>query len=214
GPGMNPAQLARAFEPYFTTRTAQGASGLGLSQVKAFCVAAGGSARLASTVGLGTAVTLLLPAQMPALQPDPASSSIRNDLSDAASTTVKGNAKLLLVEDSDDMAEVTSALLQNHGYRVHWARDADEAWRMLEREHDFSVVLSDVVMPGSTDGLALARKVRQRWPALPVVLISGEFTGSEAGGKLKVLRKPCPPELLVATLQTEIARFESRPANN
>lgn len=205
GTGMGSDQVSRAFEPYHTTRSARGACGLGLAQVKAFCEAAGGTARLASTVGLGTAVTMLLPAADDG--PDPVCSDTATE--DPAPPALDGSTsqagtRLLLVEDSRDMAEVTSALLQRHGFRVQWARDADEAWRVLERDNRFGIVLSDVVMPGSSDGVALARRVARRWPALPVVLISGQFSG-QAAGDLRVLRKPCAPDLLVATLRRAMA---------
>ncbi len=94
GLGMNHSMTIRAFEPYFTTRAAQGASGVGLSQVKAFCVASGGTARLASTQGLGTAVTLLLPAEPSGVQKVAAGSSS----TDAPTQTkpLNGTAKPLL----------------------------------------------------------------------------------------------------------------------
>ncbi len=211
GPGMSHHLATQVFEPYFTTRSEQGASGIGLSQVKAFCIASGGTARVASTEGLGTAVTMLLPAET-AGAPDTANGpGADGQSSGPADPNDKG--RLLLVEDSDDVAGVTSALLHNHGYRVSRARDADEALRILERNDDIGVVLSDVAMPGETDGVALARQVKTRWPKLPIVLISGQNLGAAVAGSLAVLRKPCAPELLVSTLRREIARTRLLPGN-
>ncbi len=209
GVGIDESLAARAFEPYFTTREAQGASGLGLSQVKTFCEALGGTARLASTAGLGTAVTLLLPAADRSVVKEPPDESAGTTMPDDAEKP-GGNAKLLLVEDSEEMAAVTSALLRSHGYQVRWAPSADEAWHVLERDDGIDVVLSDVVMPGALDGVGLARRVGKRWPDMPVVLITGQRENAARADDLPVLHKPCTPEILVATLQREMLRRQTR----
>jgi CheY-like chemotaxis protein len=198
GKGLEESLAERVFEPFFSTKGVGQGTGLGLSQVHGFCVQAGGTAHLASTMGLGTTVTLVLPAN-PApiddalpLQPEP------------ALTPLQGR-RVLLVEDNDELAEVTEALLSSFGATVQRKADAAQALQVLQSGTTFDVVLSDVVMPGDMDGVALARRLQQDWPALPVVLISGYSSALANAGDLKVLRKPCAPEDLVAALEQAMA---------
>jgi signal transduction histidine kinase/ActR/RegA family two-component response regulator len=193
GPGMAPEVAARVFEPFFTTKQVGQGTGLGLSQVHGFCAQAGGAARLASTPGVGTTVSMLLPAAGPTGVADPPGSARRN------APTIAG-LRVLLVEDNADLGDVTAALLQAHGATVQRAADAAGALRLLDRRADVDVVLSDVVMPGRLDGLALARQLRRQRPRLAVVLISGYSAGEAAVRDFVVLRKPCAPHELLAAL--------------
>jgi CheY-like chemotaxis protein len=104
----------------------------------------------------------------------------------------------MLVEDNATLRDITAALLLAHGATVQRAENAAQALQMLAAQELPEVVLSDVVMPGEQDGLGLARELRQRYPALPVLLMSG-YNPAAAEGEFRVLRKPCPlPELLDA----------------
>ena len=198
GRGLEESLAARVFEPFFSTKEVGKGTGLGLSQVHGFCTQAGGTALLASTTGLGTTVTLVLPANSaPAddalpLQPHPAQTPLRG-------------RRVLLVEDNDELADVTEALLSSFGATVQRKADAAQALQVLESGTAFDVVLSDVVMPGDMDGVALARRLQRDWPALPVVLISGYSSALANAGELKVLRKPCAPEDLVTALEQAMA---------
>ncbi|MBI3366978.1 MAG: response regulator [Burkholderiales bacterium] len=201
GIGIDEDTAKRVFEPFFTTKGVSKGTGLGLSQVHGFCVQAGGAARLASTLGVGTTVSLLLPAG--AAPP----STVAESISEPART---GHAltgrRVLLVEDNLDLGAVTVALLQSFDCAVCQVHDADQALRLLADDRAFDVVLSDVAMSGAMDGLALARELRRRWPRLPVVLISG-FAGPPGdAAEFELLTKPCPPEALVAALLRAIAR--------
>ena len=206
GPGIKPEVAARVFEPFFTTKPAGQGTGLGLSQVHGFCVQAGGAARLASTPGVGTTVSMFLPAlQTPAhdrgAAPAAAESGPIDDARAAASIV---GARVLLVDDNRALGDVTAALLTTHGAKVSRADNADEALCRLSAEPRFDVVLSDVVMAGDMDGLALARTLRRQHATLPVVLISGYATEA-ALSEFAFLRKPCPPQELLAALSTAIA---------
>ena len=196
GIGIAPEMAVHVFEPFFTTKPFGQGSGLGLSQVHGFVSQAGGAVRLASTSGLGTTVLMLLPvaASAPA-QPGPASI--------AEGPSIAG-ARVLLVDDNGALADVTEVLLQAHGAQVLRARDASQALRLLAAQPDFDALLTDVVMPGEMDGLALAQLVRQQHPALPVVLISGYSKAASASG-FPLLRKPCAPEELLAALRRAMA---------
>jgi signal transduction histidine kinase/ActR/RegA family two-component response regulator len=198
GAGMEPHLAARVFEPFFTTKAAGKGTGLGLSQVHGFCVQAGGAARLASTQGLGTTVTMLLPAagsQGPL--PAPAET--------VQATPVIAGARVLLVEDNHELGDMTAALLQSHGAQVERAADAGQALALLATQTRFDVVLSDVVMPGNMDGLALAQQLRRERPALPVVLISGYAAAEAAARDFVLLPKPCSPQELLAALHAALS---------
>jgi two-component system NtrC family sensor kinase len=84
-----------------------------------------------------------------------------------------GSGSILMVEDDDDVAATSKELLQMIGYTVHHVRDARTALTLLLGGQTFSVLFSDIVMPGGMSGLELARKVRQHFPKLPILLASG-----------------------------------------
>ena len=199
GVGLEPAMVEHAFEPFFTTKPVGQGSGLGLSQVYGFVTQAGGVARLASTPGVGTTVSLLLPA---ALAADERGTT-------PAAGTAPGSiagATVLLVEDDESLGDVTEALLSSHGAQVLRAGHAAAALQRLDSGARPDVVLSDVVMPGELNGVALARRLREQRPRLPVVLITGFNNTPMAEGEFPVLRKPCAPAELVATLQQAMQR--------
>ena len=194
GQGMDPELASSAFDPFFTTKATGKGTGLGLSQVHGFCVQAGGVARLASTPGVGSTVSMLLPAgakRAGAAAPDFAAS---------AAPRIDG-ARVLLVEDNLELGDVTAALLAEHGARVMRAANAVEALRLLAGETVLDIVLSDVVMPGDLDGLALARRLREERPSLPVVLITGYSQHGVSSDEFAVLRKPTSPMDLLRALQ-------------
>jgi CheY-like chemotaxis protein len=200
GSGIDPAIAARVFEPFFTTKPVGKGTGLGLSQVLGFCVQAGGTARVASTPGVGTTVSLLLPA----LEADEsAAAAVRPDA--AAGHTVPPGACILLVEDNEELAQLTAALLQTHGLQIVRAANAAEALQLLRAPHRIDLVLSDVVMPGEMDGLALARQLHRDQPQLPVVLVSGYSDSAAIATEFKVLRKPCAEDELVRTLAAALS---------
>ena len=112
---------------------------------------------------------------------------------------------MLLVEDNQALGDITAALLAAHGARVQRADDAMQALQLIDAGAHIDVVLSDVMMPGTMDGLALARRLRALRPKLPVVLITA-FSQSLAGASdgFKVLTKPCPQDELLLALNEAI----------
>jgi len=181
-------------------------SGLGLSQVHGFATQAGGTARLASTPGLGTTVSLLLPVASAVEDKQP-----RQAPADTAQQSVQ-DATVLLVEDDEALGDVTHDLLIAQGARVLRARTAEAALRLLDAGARVDVVLSDIVMPGPMDGVALARRLRQQQPALPVVLITGFSPNALVEGEFTQLGKPCAPAAMLAALHSAIAGARKRPA--
>ncbi|KQV49486.1 hypothetical protein ASC95_17990 [Pelomonas sp. Root1217] len=205
GQGIDAEHLTRVFEPFFTTKPPGHGTGLGLSQVYGFCQRAGGTARIESRVGMGTQVHLYLPARS---QTAPAA-----DVA-AAPASERLELRVLLAEDNADVAGATVAVLEMMGCQVRHAGSGDQAKQFLEvREERYDLLLSDIVMPGDMDGLALARHVRAAFPDLPVVLMSGysESAADAAKFGLDVVPKPCAPEVLASVIRKAIA---GRPASS
>jgi signal transduction histidine kinase/CheY-like chemotaxis protein len=195
GVGMGPETTQRVFEPFFTTKAVGKGTGLGLSQVYGFCRSSGGAAEVISTPGQGTTVSLLFPASTkPLARPAPPPPRIQDALPPGV---------VLLVEDDDSVAAAVSAMLSELGYRVVRAVDAASALAVIDRgEEPIDVMFSDMVMPGTMDGAALAEAVLQRRPDLPVVLTTGFSDAAEAAQRkgLRLLAKPYRIEALAVEL--------------
>jgi CheY-like chemotaxis protein len=147
--------------------------------VHGFAHQAGGTVRVRSELGKGTEVTILLPREANASQADEIDTSERG-----------GSGTVLLVEDNPDVASVSISLLEQLGYTVRRVADAEAALRAIE--HDgVDLVFSDIVMPGKMDGLALAHRLRQIRPGLPVLLATGYSDAAiNVRGDFPILRKP------------------------
>jgi len=200
GSGIDPGMLTHIFEPFFTTKPAGKGTGLGLSQVYGFCQQAGGSATISSRPGEGATVSMLLPVTAQRVALDASHAPTRKS---PRSRPIDG-LRLLLVEDNPDLAETTEHLLRAQGFRVARALSAAQALKYADDGEPFDLVLSDVVMPGEMDGLMLARRLRLRYPRLPIVLISGYSTALVEEYDFTVLHKPCAPGELVAALRQAI----------
>ena len=182
GTGMPPDVLQRVFEPFFTTKPVGKGTGLGLSQVHGFANQSGGAVTLSSEPGRGTVVTIYLPR----------STNEAADAGEGAAASVGPvQGTVLVVEDSRDVAEVTSSLLEQLGYRVVRAENAAEALRHLQQGIGVDLLFSDIVMPGAINGLGLAQICQERFPDIPVLLTSGFSDAAQAAdGRFDILRKP------------------------
>jgi PAS domain S-box-containing protein len=182
GSGMPADVLARVFEPFFTTKPVGKGTGLGLSQVHGFANQSGGEVTLSSEPGRGTVVTIYLPRSTNAAE---------DNTGEAASDNGPAQGTVLVVEDSRDVAEVTASLLQQLGYRVVHAENAAEALRHLQQGIGVDLLFSDIVMPGTINGLGLAQICQERFPDIPVLLTSGFSDAAQAvDGRFGILRKP------------------------
>jgi PAS domain S-box-containing protein len=178
GTGIPADILAKIFDPFFTTKAIGKGTGLGLSQVHGFAHQAGGTVAVESELGKGTSFTVYLPRStaLPKRAP-PESSSL-------------GTGTVLLVEDNPDVAIASTGLLEQLGYSVRWATDAEGALREMAAD-GIDLVLSDIVMPGAMDGLALARALKRKHPGLPILLASGYSDAAQnARAEFPILRKP------------------------
>jgi PAS domain S-box-containing protein len=182
GSGIPLELQSRVVEPFFTTKSPDKGTGLGLSQVYGFARRSNGTVAIDSAVGRGTKVTIYLPRSHAAIvSPSP---------EDDARYLAMERQTILVVEDNHEVRAVAVSLLEQLGYRTLEAETASAALDVLASAEEVSVVFSDVVLPGQTDGLALARTVSDRYPEIPVVLTTGYTRVFDGNPQFPVLRKP------------------------
>ncbi len=186
GTGMSPEVLARAMEPFFTTKPMGKGSGLGLSTIYGFARQSGGFLSIDSQLGEGTTVHLYLP----------------RTFAEKGTATVhkaripplpRGNEAILVVDDNDSMRATAARNLAALGYRVRLAADGPSALEILRGEERFDLLFTDVVMPNGLSGYQLADAARELRPSLPVLFTTGfaaEDDGETAVMDPDALRKP------------------------
>jgi PAS domain S-box-containing protein len=183
GCGMTEAVLARAIEPFFTTKPAGRGTGLGLGSVYSFVHRAGGFMTIASQPGQGTTVCLYLPRA--AAETSSGAAPARGDIP-------YGDGELVLVvEDDNRVREMTLQRLEVLGYAVIEAATAADAIRLLTAGEPVAAVVSDVVMPGGLSGYDLAEWLRANRPQIGILLTSGYHDAALAGD-----RPPAPGTFL------------------
>jgi len=192
GIGMPPEVLARALDPFFTTKPPGQGSGLGLPQAYAFATQSRGWLTLASTVGAGTTIDIFLPRSLQPLTAPPG----RADDAEPG----RGSGRVLFVEDDPLVREAVVRGLEDCGFDVMVAADGDKALAMLDAGLDADVVFSDIVMPGRVSGIDLAGILRERRPGLPVVLATGYTDQRAVIPGVQVLAKPYEIDQLVDLL--------------
>ena len=180
GEGMTQEVQDRIFEPFFTTKGIGKGTGLGLSQVYGFATQSGGAVRVSSAPGEGATLVLSLPCIDSAdSEPQPLAAHAREQPS----------ARILVVEDNEDVGAFAETLLSELGHRVTRAISGEEALEITRRQ-EFDVVLSDVVMPGM-GGVRFAEALAREKPDLPVVLATGysqEIVEGGSGGRPVILK--------------------------
>ncbi|MBP2299634.1 hybrid sensor histidine kinase/response regulator [Azospirillum picis] len=199
GTGMAPDVAARAFDPFFTTKAMGKGTGLGLSMVYGFARQSGGNATIESRPGAGTRVMIDLPLA------EGAATAPAADTGESAGAPADGRGlRVLVVEDNALVLLATVEGLVQDGFTVETAEHGVEALDLLERDADFDIVVSDVVMPHGVSGIDLARRIRERWPRLPVLLASGyspESLSTMGADLASVLPKPYTPDQLAARIR-------------
>ncbi|HEX7916051.1 PAS domain S-box protein [Rudaea sp.] len=196
GFGMTPDVLARALEPFFTTKGHGKGSGLGLSMVYGFVTQSGGHLNIESRLGYGTNVELYLPviaAEAEAL-----------DKRAAAPANARGHETILVVEDDADVRRAVLVILRSLGYTTLPCVDADEALRKLPLHPEVALVFSDVMLGRGMNGVELAEEIRIRRPALPILLTSGDERSAQSSAAFDLLRKPYRREELSAAIRRKL----------
>jgi len=167
GTGMSDDVVARAFEPFFTTKDVGKGSGLGLSQVYGFMKQSGGHIKIESAAGRGTTVKLYLPRLVVDVPP------AARAMPSAQNGQGACDAKILIVEDDDDVRTYTSTTLRDFGYSVVEAANAKEALKALASHPDIDLLFTDVGLAGGMNGRQLADEAVRRQPKLRVLFTSG-----------------------------------------
>jgi signal transduction histidine kinase/ActR/RegA family two-component response regulator len=211
GEGMDAETLARASEPFFSTKGPGQGTGLGLAMARGFAQQSGGGFAIRSALGQGTTVTLWFPDAAEAanivdfVRPEPA------ERSNAAA------ARVLLVDDDRMVREMLAAQLGEQGFEVLEASDGLVALARMDAGDKVDLLVTDYAMPGM-NGLVLSREARQREARLPVVLLTGYVEGQlesdlkdlEASGAV-VLRKPVSAHKLGEIALKLLARVDGSP---
>jgi CheY-like chemotaxis protein len=171
GIGMTPDVAARAFEPFFTTKEVGKGTGLGLSMVYGMARQSGGTARLESVAGEGTAVKLLFRVS----EGDAAVEVAGTE--EAEASAKRRPANILVIDDDPDVRQFIVATLEDQGYRVRSAADGEHGLKEAAREKPDLVVL-DFIMPGLS-GAEVANRLLAKRPSLPILFVSG-YSETEA----------------------------------
>jgi CheY-like chemotaxis protein/two-component sensor histidine kinase len=191
GIGMDEATLARAVEPFFSTKGVGKGTGLGLSMVHGLASQLGGALTLQSRPRLGTNVELWLPQ---------GGTVADNAVPDQTQTLPQSSSGTVLLVDDDEAVRLSTAdMLSELGYLVVEASSAEEASEQLNEGFRVDLLVTDHLMPGMT-GTDLARWVRARRPNLPVLIISGYAESDGIEPDLPRLTKPFRKDELGASL--------------
>ena len=199
GCGIPEDRREQIFEPFYTTKSVGQGTGLGLSQVFGFAKQSGGGVSVESEVGRGTTFTLYLPrvqGSTAAARPD-----------DDGLPADGHGVRVLVVEDNADVGRSAVQTLTDLGYSTVLAVNAEQA--LLELDKDaarFDVVFTDVMMPGM-NGIDLAREIRRRHGALPVLLTSGysHLLAEQGSHGFELLQKPYSVDDLARLLSRAMA---------
>jgi PAS domain S-box-containing protein len=194
GSGMSPETMERVFEPFFTTKSFGEGTGLGLSQVFGFAKQIGGGITAESDVGKGSTFTLYLPASRGATA------------AESKANGVHALGRVLVVEDDTLVAELAAGMLDELGFETVVAHSAKEALDRLTSGEKPKLIFSDIVMPGGISGIELARKVRDRFPELPILLTTGYSEQVAGSHGFPVLQKPYELDSLAAALGKMLKR--------
>ena len=188
GTGISADILPRVFDPFFTTKRIGEGSGLGLSMIYGFAQQSGGQVKIQSSVGVGTTVTMYFPvvSQSPA-RPEDA------EPHEAARLQPGGNETILLVDDEAAIRQMVSEFLTEAGYRVIEALDSASALKQAEKTAYLDLLLTDIGLPGTMNGVALAAAMKTRYPSLKVMFITGFAEGKSlvsVDATTRILTKP------------------------
>src|SRR3984957_10044978 len=200
GIGMDEATLAKATDPFFTTKGPGKGTGLGLSMVHGLAAQSGGQLRIVSTPGVGTTVELWLPRS----KTDAVSLVRTSERPGPAPATASW--RILIVDDDLLVLTGTAALIEDLGHVAIEVPSASEALAVLASGKSVDLIVTDHAMPNMT-GLQLAQCVQEKYPGMPIVLATGyaELPADPAEFGVVKISKPCSQTEIAAAIQTAIS---------
>lgn len=206
GHGMAREVLARAIDPFFTTKGLNKGTGLGLSMVYGFIKQSGGHMKIYSEPGHGTVVKLYLPVAQGELEFEPADNPAPPEL--------RGTETILLVEDDAWVRAHASNVLRGLGYTVLEAGDGPEALTLARAHPDIALLFTDVIMPGGMNGPQLAAAMAPLLPGVPVLFTSGYTENAivhhgRVDPGVNLLHKPYRPQKLGEKVRQALATRRS-----
>lgn len=196
GCGMDDATLNRVFEPFFSTKPVGKGSGLGMPMVYGFVQQSAGVIEMRSSPGAGTTVVVYLPQHLPG------QGAVSSPVVTQAGGDVPEHQRLaLLVEDDPNVRQWLRRELLELGFSVIEAVNGEEALPLIDHTPGIGLLLTDVVMPGEIDGVALARHARRMTDIPRIVLMSGFMSGYQVPVDLPLLNKPFTRAELLSVLE-------------
>ena len=206
GTGIPPEHIDKVTEPFFTTKGPDMGTGLGLAMVDGFAKQSSGTILIESGLGKGTTIRLLLPSNGKLAGGGQAAEGSGSD------PKMVGAGTILVVEDEPGILSMLKKILTTAGFETFYCTDADSAFEEFGNDADhIDVLLSDMVMPGTLQGRALATLMTERYPRMRVVFMSGyanetnvSFEGPENVDKF--LMKPVKRIELVEALNNSVAK--------
>lgn len=202
GCGIPEENLSRILEPFFTTKEVGQGTGLGLATVYGIIRQTGGYLDIQSKVGEGTTFSIYL-ARLSDEEAAEADNESADDIADVMDLT--GTAQILLVEDEDAVRTFSTRALTNKGYRVLEADSGESAMKVIDETTDSAIdlLITDVIMP-NMDGPTLAKNVREKYPKLKIIFISGyteDKLKDHMGENIYFLPKPFTLKQLAAKVK-------------
>ncbi|MDP1840046.1 MAG: response regulator [Reyranella sp.] len=194
GTGMPPEVAAQAFDPFFTTKRDGKGTGLGLSMVYGFVRQSNGHIRIDSAIGQGTSVKLYLPRTLDAVAENATDPTV----------TPTGRERILVVEDHDDVRQAVVDMLGGWGYRVTAVENADAAAALLNKDAEFDLLFTDIVMPGTLPVMEMVALAQNLRPGIAVLLTSGyarDLIPETGQSRYAMIVKPYGAEALAAKVR-------------
>lgn len=198
GRGMSEEECERAFEPFYTTKSAESGTGLGLSSVYGFVVQSGGVIGINSQPGAGTCIALHFPMHHGRAEEKLPGKEVES--------LIRG-AQILVVEDNELVAATLEDMLQNGGAETKWVDSAEDAQSCLKESADFDILLSDINIRGGLNGFELARWVRDAYPKIQIGMMSGYGPAMEQSSDVPILPKPFNLQQLLEYLADRAAKI-------
>ncbi|WP_244420769.1 response regulator [Mesorhizobium japonicum] len=208
GAGIPQDILAKVVEPFFTTKPVGKGTGLGLSTVYGFIKQSGGSLRIDSAVGRGTAMELWLPRSI--------EQRAAGDVAEREAEPIDAGKELpsiLLIDDSSVLRQLTAQSLQQRGFVVTCAAGSAEALAIIERApHEFDVIVTDFAMPlvSGVEVIRFARNLRSDWPAIIITGYADADSIADRPSDVPLLNKPFREKDLIESIFHVIAHASAK----